>query len=191
MTFVLIRSPDLLIAIAQAIGKISQQGASETNPTTANKRRGVWIVLTTKKRIDREDWEDQTSVPRLRNRIWRIMKGLPFAAGGISDEKIDQAINDHLHFRRVENDDGTMFLHSKIVCVDNQLMYVGSDNAYPCYNQEHGVWIEKKDYIGNWLENFFDPFWKRCSPKKDEAQFWKDEVEYFKKTDLGFTRVEN
>ena len=24
-------------------------------------------------------------------------------------------------------------------------MYIGSDNAYPCYNEEHGAWVEDNE----------------------------------------------
>ena len=66
-----------------------------------------------------------------------------------------------------------MYSHSKIVCVDEKLMYVGSDNAYPCYNEEHGVWIEDKDAVGAWLEGFFEPYWtKHTTEPTDEKEYF-------------------
>ena len=41
------------------------------------------------------------------------------------------------------------FNHSKVVCVDDELLYIGSDNAYPSYNEEHGVWIKDQTAIKN------------------------------------------
>lgn len=114
------------------------------------------------------------------------MKGLPSAAGGISDDQIEPALKQFLQFHRVENDDGTMFSHSKIVCVDRKLMYIGSDNAYPCYNEEHGVWVEDEQRVGKWIKNFFEPYWK------DHSHEPKDETEHFKpSSDSVYMRENN
>lgn len=113
------------------------------------------------------------------------MKGLPYGAGGIADKEIDGALQKYLHFKRVMKDDGHFFSHSKIVCVDKKLMYVGSDNAYPCYNEEHGIWVEDKKTIGKWLDGFFKPYWQRCT--EPEA---KEETAHFA-SDTKFPRVNN
>jgi phosphatidylserine/phosphatidylglycerophosphate/cardiolipin synthase-like enzyme len=101
------------------------------------------------------------------------MKGLPTLAGGIEADKIEPALQKYLHFRRVYNDDGTMFSHSKIVCVDKKLMYVGSDNAYPCYNEEHDVRVEDEKRVGTWVTSFFDPYWGKCTPPTNEVEHFK------------------
>ena len=157
-------STDLLIAIAQAIGTMSKSDSNE-------EWKGVFIVQTTKIAKDRSGWEDQTSIERVKHRIRRIMNGLPSTAGGLPWDDIDGAIEKHLHFKRVMKDDGAMFSHSKIVCVDRKLMYVGSDNAYPCYNEEHGIWVENEATVGAWLKGFFDPYWKiKCEALTGEKE---------------------
>ena len=98
------------------------------------------------------------------------MKGLPTDEGGIPDKEIDTAMNTLLRFKRVLNDDGTMYQHSKIVCVDRKLMYLGSDNAYPCYNEEHGFWVEDKDTVKAWLDGYFKPYWGMCTEPTDESK---------------------
>lgn len=75
----------------------------------------------------RPDWEDQTSIARVKMCIARIMKGLPTEAGGIPPDRVEGAIDKYLHIRRCLEDNGQMYSHSKIVCVDKKLMYVGSD----------------------------------------------------------------
>lgn len=139
--------------------------------------KGVYIVQTTKRDGDRVDWNDQTAIDRIRLRIRCIMAGLPEVAGGIPANKIDEALSKYLHFRRVMNDDGKFYSHSKIVCVDKKLMYVGSDNAYPCYNEEHGIWVEDGPTVGSWVEGFFKPYWKRCSEVSGEGEWFKERFE--------------
>ena len=158
---------DHLIAIAQALGKIS------TN-TSTDDFKGVWIVLATKKPDQHSGWEDQTSIPRFKRRLKRIMLGLPTGVGGIPEKDIDNALSNLLHIRRVGKDDGNLYSHSKIVCVDKKLMYVGSDNLYPCYNEEHGIWVEDEVkgpyHVGSWINSFFGPYFKNCTEPKDEEE---------------------
>lgn len=159
---------DHLIAIAQALGQIS------TSPSK-DEFKGVYIVLATKNPTQHDGWEDQTSIPRLKRRIRRIMLGLPSGLGGIPEKDIDKVLSQHLHIRRVGNDDGLLYSHSKIVCVDQKLMYVGSDNAYPCYNEEHGVWVEDEvngPYnVKGWISTFFKPYFNdNCTEPADKAE---------------------
>lgn len=41
--------------------------------------------------------------------------------------------------RKMYGDRGPDSIHTKTICVDRELLYVGSDNLYPSYNEEHGV----------------------------------------------------
>lgn len=49
--------------------------------------------------------------------------------------------------------------HSKVVCVDDKLLYIGSDNIYPSYNEEHGVWIDDDATIKAWKEKIWTELW--------------------------------
>lgn len=51
--------------------------------------------------------------------------------------------------------------HSKMVCIDRSLLYVGSDNIYPQANMQHGVWIEDKKNIGAWYDQYFHEAWDK------------------------------
>lgn len=94
------------------------------------------------------------------------MHSLPTIQGGIAADKIDGAIENYLHFRRTATSNvsagADLYNHSKVVVVDGRLMYVGSDNAYPNYNEEHGVWIEDQPTIDKYLKEFMEDFWKVC-----------------------------
>jgi len=118
----------------------------------------------------RPDWEDQTSIARVKMRIARIMKGLPAEMGGIPGEQVEGAVNKYLHIRRCLEDNGQMYSHSKIVCVDKKLMYVGSDNLYPCYNEEHGIWVEDDATVKAWFNGFYKKYWGRCKAVSDDEE---------------------
>ena len=99
------------------------------------------------------------------------MNILPYKYGGVDTDKIDGLVDNLVHFKRTGTSDDTkdhdLYSHSKIVCVDGKLMYVGSDNAYPSYNEEHGVWFEDPNQINSWLEGFFVDYWKACKTPND------------------------
>ena len=92
------------------------------------------------------------------------MQHLTLDDGGIDAKDIDKVLDTYLHVKRTDTEATTtkrdVYNHSKIVVVDRKVMYVGSDNAYPSYNEEHGVWIDHQDTIDHWLDKFFVPFWK-------------------------------
>lgn len=162
---------DLMIAIAQAVGSIYK--TNQQAPVTDDTKRGVYIVLTTSEEGQRkgEGWADGTPVARIVHRIETIMKGLPQGdGGGIPLKDVNTAIERHLHIKRVMKDDGKAFSHSKIVCVDRRAMYIGSDNAYPSYNQEHGIWVDDKETIDTWLKDFFEPYWEKCTEPDPQTE---------------------
>jgi phosphatidylserine/phosphatidylglycerophosphate/cardiolipin synthase-like enzyme len=54
---------------------------------------------------------------------------------------------------------GERFNHCKVTSVDGKLLYVGSDNAYPNYNEEHGIWIDDEAAITAWRTDNFEKRW--------------------------------
>jgi hypothetical protein len=118
---------------------------------------------------DRADWEDQIAIDRIKSRLRRIMLGLPEFK--TSQASVDAALK-NFHVKRVLDDKGTIYSHSKIVCVDRKLMYVGSDNAYPCYNEEHGVWVVEEGKVGSWVKGFFNPYWDNCTDPGEENEWF-------------------
>lgn len=153
-----------MIAIAQALGA----SIRSKNPS---KWTGIFIVLTTKVSGQRGGWEDRTSIARFKRRLRKIMGGLPQGAGDVTWAEIDKALATKLHIRRIEKDDGTMWCHSKIVCVDEKIMYVGSDNIYPSYNEEHGIWMEDPKTIKSWIDGYWNTLWEEHStePKNEDT----------------------
>jgi phosphatidylserine/phosphatidylglycerophosphate/cardiolipin synthase-like enzyme len=85
----------------------------------------------------------------------------------IDEKRVDEVIHNRLHVKRIINNDGEHFCHSKVVMVDDKLMYIGSDNAYPSYNEEHGVWVGHEDTIKNWKRDYWDGLWDWCTEATD------------------------
>lgn len=134
--------------------------------------KGIYIVQTTNNiNGNHGGWDDRTPIWEIKKRLRIIMNLLPYEYGGVSTSEIDGLVDHMVHFKRTgTSEDGkthNLYSHSKIVCVDRKLMYVGSDNAYPCYNEEHGVWIEDQTAINGWLDGFFIDYWKACKKPND------------------------
>ena len=168
---------DLLIALAHALTNMSRSPAPEperNNPGFQKDAKGIYIILTTNNTAGSNGgWDDRTSIYEFKHRLRIIMNILPRKYGGVDSNKIDHLVDNLVHFRRTGTSDDQknpghdLYSHSKIVCVDGKLMYVGSDNAYPSYNEEHGVWFEDPAQINAWLNGFFADYWGRCKVPND------------------------
>ena len=114
-----------------------------------------------------DGWQDKTSVTEFKRRLAIIMKGMAqLAPKGtywfnefMAEKDVDRVIKDKFHVKRILRNDGQQYCHNKIVVVDDTLMYVGSDNAYPCYNEEHGVWVDDKKTIQDWKTSYWQGLW--------------------------------
>jgi hypothetical protein len=53
--------------------------------------------------------------------------------------------------------------------IDDQIMYVGSDNCYPNYHEEFGVWIEDKEKIKAWKVGNWDPRWEHTAKDAEKG----------------------
>lgn len=78
----------------------------------------------------------------------------PAHVGAIVDERF--------LVKRVLDGEGT-HMHAKTVCVDRQLLYIGSDNAYPHYNEEHGCWVEEQKNVEAFMKEFYEGLWTRST----------------------------
>jgi len=79
-------------------------------------------------------------------------------------------VDDNFIVKRALGNGTDYYNHCKIVCVDDRLLYVGSDNAYPSYNEEHGVWIEDAAEVDSWKKKFWTEMEKRAVVPKDEPE---------------------
>jgi len=82
-------------------------------------------------------------------------------AQGVTQEKAKEYVVAHFMPVRIMGDTGTVtYNHAKVVCIDDELLYIGSENAYPSYNEEHGVWIDNTTAIDAWRTGYWEPLWK-------------------------------
>jgi hypothetical protein len=172
--------PDLLIAFGYAL-------ARTRNTKTGSAK--IRIVLATHRTKEeggtRGDWEDSASIADLIKKLKAVMRGmatLNSVAGPLSglftnlaaaadvfthvdpvpEHLIDKVVKEQFEVRRALGNTTYYYNHSKIVCVDDRMLYVGSDNAYPCYNEEHGAWIEDAAEVASWKTKFWDQMWERA-----------------------------
>jgi hypothetical protein len=59
-----------------------------------------------------------------------------------------------------------MYNHCKIYCIYKELLYIGSDNPYPNYNEDHGIWIDVIGTFDFWHTKYWAPRWNQ-SPDAD------------------------
>ena len=181
-TILLTINTDLLIALAQALGNMyrSEVGTPNTDGKNFKKEsKGIYIVLTTNQLKKVEEgghpgWQDVTPIWKFKQRLRQIMSALPTQYGGVPANVIDKLLNEMIHFRRTGTTSDLahhgLWSHSKVVCVDGRALYVGSDNAYPAYNEEHGVWVDDDKTINGWLDVFFSDYWGRLQVPDDLVQ---------------------
>lgn len=106
------------------------------------------------------DWGDQRTVRDLLNKVIPLVRGLDTS---LTEEAADELVRKWMVVRRIGSRFGPNSIHTKTLCVDEQIVYVGSDNLYPSYNEEHGIWVDDKATVSDWVENF----WKAMWPKLD------------------------
>ena len=172
----LLSSSDLLKAFATFLDHLQSLPSDKITD-----QHGIWIVITSSHPHKHEDWEDKSSVGELRARVkalmfaqWAKAQMLPeifsnlLSADKWPIDKISELVDKRFHVGRIMNDAPPHLCHAKNICVDrdldgHRLMYIGSDNTYPTYNEEHGVWVQNKTAIDHWRDDFWEGLWQRSS----------------------------
>ncbi|KAK3312950.1 hypothetical protein B0H66DRAFT_631840 [Apodospora peruviana] len=109
-------------------------------------------------------YEDRVSDDDLTKRLISVLTLMKTNA--VEAETI---VREKFHVKRVMGDvNGPRYYynHSKVVCVDKKLLGMGSDNAYPSYNEEHTVWIEDGTAIDAWYKDYWVGLWDRSDVKE-------------------------
>jgi hypothetical protein len=154
-TYILIYIIDLLLAIAEVLNRIKDSESEED---------GVFVVLTPFNAPDGMDgWQDKTRVVDVGTRIKNLLRGVNPALG---EEGARGVVENKFHVKRVNEKkngiNGARLMHSKTYCVDSKLLYIGSDNLYPSYNEEHGVWLEDPAALATWKAKYWDGLWAKA-----------------------------
>jgi len=144
------------------------------NRERLNDKNGIWIVITSSKPWDHPDWEDKSRVGELVARVKALFTLQNFLVDPAKQPELDAFVDERLHVARILNDKGPHLCHAKNICVDRNLMYIGSDNTYPTYNEEHGVWVQDETAIDQWYEGFWEGLWERSNERLDAEQMKPD-----------------
>lgn len=123
-----------------------------------SKENGVYILLTAPEAPEgkHSGWGDLAPVSALKDRI----KTLAADSWANNLNNMESWFNERCHVKRISNN-GSMYNHTKAYCVDKKLLYIGSDNPYPNYNEEHGVWIDDEKAIDAWCKGSWKPRWDK------------------------------
>lgn len=110
-------------------------------------------------------YEDPVSKQEFTDRLAEVMTGMQTLNYIKPNGSIEEVIK-KFDYRRVDNQSPNPLYgnHSKLVIVDDSVCYIGSDNAYPCYCQEFGVWIDDQASLKSFLSNYWDGLWNFAKP---------------------------
>jgi phosphatidylserine/phosphatidylglycerophosphate/cardiolipin synthase-like enzyme len=97
-------------------------------------------------------WGDKHTVRDLFNKVIPLVQGLD---SSLTKDAADDLVRKWMVVRRIGSGFGPDSIHTKTVCVDEQLLYIGSDNLYPSYNEEHGIWVDDKATVSDWVKNYW------------------------------------
>ncbi|KAK9412824.1 putative PLD phosphodiesterase domain-containing protein [Seiridium unicorne] len=142
---------DLLLAMAKVLYRV-RDGPSDDS--------GVFVVLTAHSGVpkDLDGWQDKALWSMVRDRVQLLLMTLD---DQLTAKKCGDTVDKKLQLKRVEakKTHGTGIVHTKTYCIDHDLLYIGSDNLYPSYNEEHGIWLEDQAAISSWGEGFWEKLW--------------------------------
>jgi hypothetical protein len=139
---------DTLSALGYALTNISLH---------APQSDGVQIVGSTPS--IKESYEDPVSGQQFKHRLAGVMKGMRDLGYIKPEGNISDIVDKRLTYKRVvgATNPGDHGNHSKLIVVDDSVCYVGSDNVYPSYNEEFGVWL---DNDARAISSFVSDYWK-------------------------------
>ncbi len=140
---------DTLSALGHALATFSQNSST---PGT------VQIVCST--RSTETGYEDPVSAAEFRQKLVSVMTGM-YQMGYIEPSaSIPDIVATRLEYRRVTPASSSNHAnHSKLVLVDDAICYVGSDNLYPNYNEESGIWIDDQQAIRRFVDEWWNGLW--------------------------------
>ncbi|KAL8287844.1 hypothetical protein RB597_000067 [Gaeumannomyces tritici] len=149
---------DLLMAISTALVSIDTNHPKDPE-------KGFYLVLSERVN-DPLGYQDNTTLTELKSRLQIVMSGM--AKSGLVNPVSDVStiLETRFHAKRSVLDSPSLphskRLHTKVVDVDSSLLYIGSDNAYPQWNEQFGVWIQEQESVKAWEDGFFWGLWKRA-----------------------------
>jgi hypothetical protein len=102
-------------------------------------------------------YEDPVTVQTFTDTLASVMAGMKNLGYINPNGDIPKIIANLLVYKRIDNQVSSPLHanHSKVVLVDDVVCYIGSDNAYPSYNIEFGLWIDDQTSIQDYINKFW------------------------------------
>jgi len=83
-----------------------------------------------------------------------------------AEKDVNDIVDKRFLVKRI-SEDHLINIHSKLVCIDRSLLYIGSDNQYPHYNEEFGCWLEDTHHVDAFFKDFYHGVWETSTTKLD------------------------
>ena len=149
---------DLLLAFATVILRLR-------DTKKAPEASGIRIVLGNIGDKGPGSWDDERTVGDVKSKIVPLLRGLD---AKLTDAEAWELVGKYFEIRRIGKPwgaSGPNSIHTKTICVDEELLYVGSDNLYPSYNEEHGIWVDDRAAVQVWITDYWKVLWDSHAKK--------------------------
>lgn len=148
---------DMLLSLGYALTNISNNDSGAT---------GIEIVTSCLLGTNSQGYEDPVSVGDFTDKLSGIMNGMQILGYISPTDSISDIITNFFSYRRIDNSTTAPQHgnHAKLVVVDDAICYIGSDNAYPSYNEEFGVWIDDEASISSFIQGYWNDLWAFAQP---------------------------
>lgn len=155
----------LYYSLAQALSNISR------NPHPGNQ---VSIILSSKVEMGlfyhrnefenpRDQVENVNTDEKFRRRLASLLVQMKSSGSIPQDQNIPELLERLVLVDIDDKNRGNIYNHSKLVVVDDSVCYIGSDNTYSAYLEEFGIWIEDRDSIQRFIDEYWTPLWEHLN----------------------------
>lgn len=143
---------DTLLAFSYALATFSRNGAAAP----------ALQIVCSYYQPHVEGYQDPVSADAFAAKLTGVMRGLQILKRINPAGDPAQIVRQHLAYKRIDDStpgNAKHANHSKVSIVDDSLCYIGSDNAYPSYNVEFGLWIGDENSVKQFVNEYWTPLW--------------------------------
>ncbi|KAK4212694.1 hypothetical protein QBC37DRAFT_401245 [Rhypophila decipiens] len=156
------------VAMAQALSRFAALPAPAKDDKQPAKN-ALYLVVSCYD-VNPDGYGDHARISDLKRRLKSTMRYMAWKDENQSSSNllpvkvkasdVDGIVDRHFLVKRIGTTTSYK-MHAKTICIDRSLLYVGSDNPYPHYNQEFGCWIEDPPSVASFFAEFYDGIWER------------------------------
>jgi hypothetical protein len=146
---------DTLVALGQGVAAMNR------NPQT----HGVQLITSYYSRT--EGYQNPVSDAEFLLKLVAVMNAMRLSGAISFDGDAELVVNKIVHCRRIaaSQPKAKHACHCKLVVADDSVVYIGSDNAYPAYCEEHGLWVGDQSSIDDLITNYWNGLWEFAQPQ--------------------------